>query len=289
MICKICSSTKVRKLNLNFNYFNEKFSISYCLDCEAGTTFPFLPAVILKKYYITGHAQDNLSDKKNKILIFLRNVFVIFFVIRKIKNFFPSKKNILLDFGCGDGYLGLSLKKHFKKIYFSDFQKKNNNLHIPKKNLFYISLNKIFNSKKKFDFIILRHVLEHVSNPKNVIHKLSKLLNKNGKILIESPKLEINSFWIRALKENYYQFVIPFHLYHFSKKSIEKLFYNKFRIKFFKHSQFILAPSINQMFFNKQTRSLENSLLWILLIPLEFLINFFTKQDNCILAILEKK
>jgi 16S rRNA G1207 methylase RsmC len=66
-----------------------------------------------------------------------------FFYLKKIKKIFPRKNNSVLDFGCGDGYLGLSLKKSFSKIYFSDFDSSNNNLHSPKNNLFYIPLEKV--------------------------------------------------------------------------------------------------------------------------------------------------
>lgn len=288
-LCKICKSSRTQKLNFEFNYFNKKFYILYCLDCKAATTHPFLCAAVLKKYYIDGYSQDNFNKNKNMILHFLRIFFVNIFILNKIEKFLPLKRNTLLDFGCGDGYLGLILKKKFKNVYFSDYQLKNNNLHIPKKKLFYITLKKVLNTKKKFDFILLRHVLEHISNPKKVIYKLSKLLNKNGKILIETPKFNVNYFWIRVFKENYFQFEVPFHLYHFSTQSIKILFDCKFKINFFKHSIFILSPSINRLFSKKHSRSLENTFLWILFTPLEFLFSFFIKQDNCILALLEKK
>lgn len=97
------------------------------------------------------------------------------------------------------------------------------------------------NSNKKFDLIILRHVLEHTPNPKNVIYKLHKLLNKGGKILIESPNFNFNYFWMSVFKKNYFQLEVPFHLFHFTSKSTKILFQEDFKIKFLNHRQFILA------------------------------------------------
>ena len=290
MICKICSYKSVEKLNIKFNYNNKKFSIFHCYNCEAAVTYPFLSEANLKHLYKSGKGQDNSNKKKlNIIMHYLRTFFIEFFYLKKIKKIFPRKNNSVLDFGCGDGYLGLSLKKSFSKVYFSDFDSSNNNLHSPKNNLFYIPLKKVFIDNKKFDLIILRHVLEHMPNPKIIIHKLSKLLNKNGKILIEVPAFSIDYFWMKVFKESYFQWEIPFHLFHFSPKSIKILFQKNFRIKFLNYSQYVLAPSVNRFFFNKQSKSLDNPLLWILLTPLEIIYNFFIKQNNCALFALKKK
>jgi 2-polyprenyl-3-methyl-5-hydroxy-6-metoxy-1,4-benzoquinol methylase len=45
---------------------------------------------------------------------------------------------------------------------------------------------------QKFDYIFLNDVFEHVSNPLEVLKLLSKKLNQNGKIFIDTPR----QFWL---------------------------------------------------------------------------------------------
>jgi len=44
-----------------------------------------------------------------------------------------------------------------------------------------------FNSNKKYDFITMGEVLEHVENPLSLLLKLNELLNKNGTLYITAP------------------------------------------------------------------------------------------------------
>ena len=49
-----------------------------------------------------------------------------------------------------------------------------------------------FNSDKKYDLILMMHILEHVEDPDYILKKYSKFLEKNGKIIIIVPNA--NSF-----------------------------------------------------------------------------------------------
>jgi len=91
----------------------------------------------------------------------------------------------LLDFGCGAGGFLVKIKSFVKKC--SGIEKDNRMRAIIERRLkikVYADINEV---DERFDFITLFHVLEHFKEPKDILIKLSKLLNKGGKIIIEVP------------------------------------------------------------------------------------------------------
>ena len=82
------------------------------------------------------------------------------------------------------------------------------------KKIIYLKNNKL--KQNKFDIIILRHVLEHTTNPLNIIKKLNISLKKNGFFYIEIPNHDIKkNFFLKIFKRNYAQLGLPFHINHF--------------------------------------------------------------------------
>lgn len=73
-----------------------------------------------------------------------------------------------------------------------------------------------------FDIITMWHVLEHVPDLENQISELKRLIKSDGTIIIAVPNFK--SFDAKHYKEYWAAFDIPIHLWHFSKKAIQKLF-----------------------------------------------------------------
>ncbi len=69
---------------------------------------------------------------------------------------------------------------------------------------------------KKFDIILLYHVAEHIEHPNQFINLCKSILNENGKIIIAVPDCENPETLKQSINNKY-------HLWHFSKKSLEKL------------------------------------------------------------------
>lgn len=121
------------------------------------------------------------------------------------KKVLPSDKNVnILDIGCGLGQTLLALKKNeYNNIYGIDINEEaikiciNNKLNVEK-------INSIINyanvSKRKFDLIIMSHVLEHIEK-KEIIKTLNSikknLLAENGKFLLMVPNAQSNTgcYW----------------------------------------------------------------------------------------------
>jgi 2-polyprenyl-3-methyl-5-hydroxy-6-metoxy-1,4-benzoquinol methylase len=103
-----------------------------------------------------------------------------------------NRKLDILDYGGGGGQFSLVCKSNFPEatIYITDISDialldewRPNNIQI---------LFKDFDKdKRKFDYIFLNDVFEHVSNPLFVLNQFIKKIKDNGKIFIDTPK----QFW----------------------------------------------------------------------------------------------
>lgn len=98
----------------------------------------------------------------------------------------------LLDFGCGTGNLGISLKDKFDAVCLLDPAPKMQEIIIDKIDQYqlyncYISnidLERDTDFNAKFDCIVVAQVLLHIPGYQQLLKKLSKLLTANGQIII---------------------------------------------------------------------------------------------------------
>ena len=79
-------------------------------------------------------------------------------------------------------------------------------------------------SPYSFDSISMWHVLEHISNINDTIEQLSRVLKKDGVLIIAVPNC--NAWDAIYYKEFWAAWDVPIHLWHFSKKPIALLFKN---------------------------------------------------------------
>jgi len=113
---------------------------------------------------------------------------------RLLKNFLkvlpPKNKYIFLDFGSGVAHISRSFKKSLKdRVEIICFE--------PNKDLkgFYdnFSLEQIFTLNqvnKEYDLIYLIEVIEHLDDPKETLSQILKVMNKDTKLYISTPKAQ---------------------------------------------------------------------------------------------------
>ncbi|MDN3723084.1 class I SAM-dependent methyltransferase [Aequorivita sp. SDUM287046] len=82
---------------------------------------------------------------------------------------------------------------------------------------------------KRFDVVTLWHVLEHIPNLEDTISQLTHLVKTDGTLIIAVPNYR--SFDAKYYGKFWAAYDVPRHLWHFSKKSIEKLFQPAFILK----------------------------------------------------------
>lgn len=125
--------------------------------------------------------------------------------------------SVVLDIGCASGIIGKSLKK-YKNCIIDGIDYDQEALKYAAKtnayrDLYSFSITEenskkykdFFQMNKKYDHIIFADVLEHLVDPWNAIKNATKLLKKNGSILISLPNIA-NIDTIKALINNEFNY-----------------------------------------------------------------------------------
>ena len=121
----------------------------------------------------------------------------------------------ILDIGCGGGLISESLSKLGANVTGIDFVKDNIEIakqHAKKNNLNIKYLHsdiENFSTNKKYDVIILFEILEHLTDWKKSLLKVSKILKNKGLIILSTINRNIFSkYGIIFLAENFFK-IIP--------------------------------------------------------------------------------
>lgn len=122
-----------------------------------------------------------------------------------------TENSKVLDVGCAQGFLGEFIHKNFNcTVVGIDYLKQHIDESANKNSyneLFQIDLNLLSDEMDKytgyFDFIILADVLEHLYNPQDLINKMKKLLNPNGKIIISIPNITHGSILLNLINNKF--------------------------------------------------------------------------------------
>ncbi len=125
----------------------------------------------------------------------------------------------MLELGSGEGFVLEMFEKHGFDVHGIEPSKENIqiiNKKIKKGKCEIEFAENITKQDKKFDVIIMSHVLEHLINHSEVLQNLKKVLSKNGILFLEIPNCENKETLEHSIKTQ------P-HLHHFTKLSLEKL------------------------------------------------------------------
>jgi putative AdoMet-dependent methyltransferase len=150
-----------------------------------------------------------------------------------------NKYNRILDIGIGTGLLSIFLYKKGMNISGIDFSNKmlaNAKKEMPKANLYKYDFNiGLPNEIKKdtFDCIISSYALHHINDLKKVIFikELTKLLNKNGLILIGDISFK-NKSNMEKIKKKYTDKWDEEEFYFLADKIVNSLSINNLRAKY---------------------------------------------------------
>lgn len=183
----------------------------YCQNCHLGW-LKKLPKATYKESYYKGTSG-----------IFSKLFVPIGFAFYKIRGSFAKGENKLwIDVGAGDGGFLKTVEAQRKiGVEISLAGRK-----IMEEKGIETLLNENFlkTSGLNADVISYWHVLEHVEKPWEYLEAGRRNLAKKGKIIIGIPNSD--SFELKYFKKYWFHLVPEYHLWHFSKKSIE-LFLNK--------------------------------------------------------------
>ncbi len=233
--CPICYEPSNRGHTKLFVLGNEhQYQIRECSHCKSVYTF-FDIETDMQAYY----EDENYKLRNTHKSIFYRiQAYEYKQVIRHIQKSITPKHPFLLDFGSGKGLFlyfakqsGFDVKGVETSTPRADYAKATFQLTI---HTDYYTEGKIFD--ESFDVITCFHVLEHLSDPKNLLRNLvAANLKEGGLLLIEVPNF---SSWQSKWAGKYWLHLdAPRHLSHFTplqlKSMIEHIGYTVIKEKYF--------------------------------------------------------
>ncbi len=177
----------------NFNTTNASGLIFSCKEC--GSLYPdkFPTDKCLEQVYVNYYTSGKKRSKLRKVFRWLLRKSQKTTTFRNT----PLDACAICDYGCGSGeYLQtLNNSDHNGKLFGYDPVRPESEDGFP----FQWLPVKVFDGKgNQFDWLTMCHVLEHVSNPKQIVTRLTSCLMEGGAIWIATPNA--NSFLIDCFK-----------------------------------------------------------------------------------------
>jgi 2-polyprenyl-3-methyl-5-hydroxy-6-metoxy-1,4-benzoquinol methylase len=144
---------------------------------------------------------------------------------RRIKQFKSSIANkVILDVGCGAGSFVKKATEYVKEASVIEVDNiLNEYLSKTCENISFYKSAKSIPEDKKFDYIFLFHVIEHLIDPVAHLRELQKRLVPGGSIVIEVPNANDALCSLYDCKEFKDFFYWKCHLYYFSQSTLAKL------------------------------------------------------------------
>ena len=197
--CPICKSNKTKKVDKYYGYtfpFNRRSSLFKCNSCEMVFMSPAPNNFELEQFYKSYWYNENPVQDYNKIQHQIQfKSRLDYLLVNNIK----LEKKTILDFGAGHClFFDMLIKNNIKNVDYNAVEADEELIRLMGKNGIRIKNNINEYGMKKFDMIILFHILEHLLNPIDLINELSNYLNQGGYIFIEIPNQD--NVWKKNLE-----------------------------------------------------------------------------------------
>jgi 2-polyprenyl-3-methyl-5-hydroxy-6-metoxy-1,4-benzoquinol methylase len=270
IVCVCCGNRAVRQFDASpLDYcLDKKFDIYRCVNCGHGITGNIEKNDLLSLY------EEGAYDPKEKFWHKILRPLLNSFEISKV-NYLNSNKQegkLLLEIGTGKGSFLHSAVKAGYDAYGIEPSTRSYKIAKSKcgERVFQCTLEEMHlrvELNKKFDFIFLWHVLEHLHEPENTVRILKSFLKPNGILIVGVPNFD--SYQSKIGKSNWYHLDPPRHLSHFTPHSID-IFLQKNSL------------AVRRIFFNSFFQNMLGDIITInnLLLPHKNILLNFLRVNN---------
>jgi len=217
LCCPICTNKSFNRI-----FTVEDWSVYECTQCNLGITQPFpddeTRSALYDDYCFV--SQDDVYSNVNSPA-FKKKINLEKHRVRFVKK--EIKTGHLLDVGCGSGFFLYAAKMGGFSVEGFDISGSNNDFI---ENKFKIPvticpIEKMDFPENHFDIITMWHSLEHNPEPGRFIEKCLFWLKSEGVMVIEVPNH--NCIDAKINPDAWPNWILPFHLYHFTKDSLSAL------------------------------------------------------------------
>jgi 2-polyprenyl-3-methyl-5-hydroxy-6-metoxy-1,4-benzoquinol methylase/predicted RNA-binding Zn-ribbon protein involved in translation (DUF1610 family) len=215
--CPACG-TPAETINYLYKSEEESSSFYHCPNC----TFLFARPVLITE--LDSRQMDGIDNAELFNSRLLKSIYINYFIkkeIRCLRRIAGKGALQLLDIGCGTGWTtrvyadnGFSVTGLEPSAVRADYARQHYGIDVVSG---YME-NAEFD--KKFDVVVLRHIIEHFAEPAAIIDKIRSFLKPEGLILMVVPNIDCLG---RRLFETNWEWVLPWHCNFFNPSSAQRL------------------------------------------------------------------
>lgn len=227
--CPICKNNSFKALFESYDYMvsKEKFTVCQCTSCGFHLTNPRPTVNTLSQYYeVNKYLSHNKSGGGLIGLVYgLAKKITLKRKLQIIQAKLKTKgKNLsILDVGSGTGdFLKACLREGYKVSGVEPSEEARRS--IPHDDAIKLYAQLADATNQQFDVITFWHVLEHIYEIEESIHKVKRLLNEDGFLFIALPNP--NAYDAKLYQNIWAAWDLPRHIWHFTKIDMER-FANK--------------------------------------------------------------
>ena len=214
--CSICGGVREEGV-LRKNSEDVEYSLVKCMECDQIAVYPIPGKDELKKYYNTVFEVPLYQEKKT-----LRKATR---VLDELKRLGIEEGAKILEIGASYGFfmkiandVGFESYGLEMSAKACEYAKNEFGIEIENSSL---EESKFVQKNHSFDAVILLDVIEHVTNPSEIISQIESLLKPGGFVVITTPNIESLEFKFFG---KYWEWISPpAHLFYFSKSTLTNL------------------------------------------------------------------
>ena len=285
----LCGSDKLENIYLTHDRHYDikgEYEIDKCNDCGLVFLNPMPTEEFLTSLYpVTYYSYQDFYEKKQSF--FKRFVKKYLLNIRTFDPVFKSPGK-MLDIGCGSGQFLFSMKKKGWEVHGVEVNENAAKLGNELENL-NIHIGSLLTSNYEtdsFDYIRSNHSFEHMTNPKEVLTEIHRILKPGGKLLIGVHN--IDSFNARFFKKYWWYLGAPTHTFNYSVATLSKMLdqcgFNVNKVSY--NGDFGGTLGSIQIYLNRNNGKMsdngffiKNPLLIVIFHKLAKVLNFFKTGD----------
>lgn len=219
-ICGYCKQENSKILFSTYDMFGTIYDIRKCYYCRAYFLAPRPDEATLAKAYDSSY----YGEKEERFNPYIEKILNIFRKKRARLVYKNVKEGNVLDIGCGNGKFLFYLSRFGDYKLFGtelDGNSAKRAMKIPEINLKIGALENDDFEAETFDAITMFQVFEHLQEPGRTLKIISKIIKKNGILIISFPN--IDSFQSKLFRGKWLHIDPPRHLFFFKPKDFVNL------------------------------------------------------------------